>query len=210
MMLTELSCGDFSYELSSKKPVPGGGGAAALAGSLGVALNMMVANFSKGKKKFIRFEKQHEEILNKGEKLRAELLNLVEKDAINFEPLSKAYVMPSATEEEKIIKEKEMQKCLKDACSAPVETMALVFEGINLHEELADMASVTIISDIGVGVQLLKAALNSAYLNVIINVNSINDDEYVNNIRERAEKLLIEGNKKADEIWNKVLQILKA
>ena len=210
MALTELSCKDFSYELSSKKPVPGGGGAAALAGSLGVALNMMVANFSKGKKKFIRFEKQHEEILNKGEKLRAELLNLVEKDAINFEPLSKAYVMPSATEEEKIIKEKEMQKCLKDACSAPVETMALVFEGINLHEELADMASVTIISDIGVGVQLLKAALNSAYLNVIINVNSINDDEYVNNIRERAEKLLIEGNKKADEIWNKVLQILKA
>lgn len=209
MALTELSCKDFTFELSSKKPVPGGGGSAALAGSLGVALNMMVANFSKGKKKFIQFEKQHEDILTKGEKLRIELLNLVEKDAISFEPLSKAYILPSATEEDKIIKEKEMQKCLKDACSAPVETMVLVFEGINLHEELMDIASVTIISDIGVGVQLLKAALNSAYLNVIINVNSIKDDEYVNNIKRRAENLLIDGNKKADEIWNRVLKILE-
>ena len=209
MALTELSCKDFSYELSSKKPVPGGGGAAALAGSLGVALNMMVANFSKGKKKFIQFEKQHEDILNKGEKLRIELLNLVEKDAINFEPLSRAYIMPSATEDEKIRKEKEMQKCLKIACSAPIETMELTFEGINLHEELSDIASVTIISDIGVGVQLLKAALNSAYLNVVINVNFINDDEYVNDIKQRTEKLLIDGNKKADEIWNKVLKILE-
>src|SRR5690554_1512933 len=119
MNLTELSCKDFSYELSSKKPVPGGGGTAALAGSLGLALNMMVANFTKGKKKFIQYEKQHEEILKRGEELRVELLNLVEKDAINFEPLSKAYSMPSTTDEEKKLKENEMQKCLKIACRAP-------------------------------------------------------------------------------------------
>jgi len=97
MNLTELSCKDFSFELSSKKPVPGGGGAAALAGSFGVALNMMVANFSKGKKKFIQYEKQHEDILKRGEKLRIDLLNLVEKDAEYFEPLSKAYSMPATT-----------------------------------------------------------------------------------------------------------------
>lgn len=210
MALTELSCKDFTIELSSKKPIPGGGGAAALTGSLGVALNMMVANFSKGKKKFIQYEKQHEDILNKGEKLRIKLLDLVEKDAINFEPLSKAYIMPSSTEEEKIIKEKEMQKCLKIACSAPMEMMEKIFEGISLHEELADIASITIISDIGVGVQLLKAALNSAYLNVLINVNSINDSEYVAGIMKRIENLLVNGNKKVDEIYDKVLKILSA
>lgn len=208
MSLTELSCKDFTIELSSKKPVPGGGGAAALTGSLGIALNMMVANFSKGKKKFIQYEKQHEDILNKGERLRVELLNLVEKDAINFEPLSKAYIMPSKTVEEKIIKEKEMQKCLKIACSAPMETMELIFEGISLHEELVDIASVTIISDIGVGILLLKAALNSAYLNVLINVNSINDDEYVNDIKKKSKSLLIIGNEKADKTYDKVLEIM--
>ena len=208
MTLTELSCKDFIFELSSKKPVPGGGGAAALAGSLGVALNMMVVNFSKGKKKFIQYEKQHEDTLNKGEKLRLELLNLVEKDAVYFEPLSKAYSMPATTAEEKAKKENRMQKCLKDACSAPVETMELVYEGIKLHEEITDISSVTIISDIGVGVQLLKAALNSAYLNVLINVNSINDDEYVYNIKKRTDAILLDGNKKADEIYSKVLNIL--
>lgn len=208
MTLTELSCKDFAFELSSKKPVPGGGGAAALTGSVGVALNMMVANFSKGKRKFIQFEKQHEDILKKGDELRIELLNLVEKDAINFEPLSKAYTMPSSTAEEKVIKEKEMQKCLKDACNAPVETMELVFEGIKLHEELLDIASVTIISDIGVGVQMLKAALNSAYLNVLININSISDEKYVNDIKKGCKSILDSGNEKADEIYEKVLKIL--
>lgn len=208
MTLTELSCKDFIFELSSKKPVPGGGGAAALAGSLGVALNMMVVNFSKGKKKFIQYEKQHEDTLNKGEKLRLELLNLVEKDAVYFEPLSMAYSMPATTAEEKAKKENRMQKCLKDACSAPVETMELVYEGIKLHEEITDISSVTIISDIGVGVQLLKAALNSAYLSVLINANSINDDEYVYNIKKRTDAILLDGNKKADEIYSKVINIL--
>lgn len=208
MILTELSCKDFTRELSSKKPVPGGGGAAALAGSLGVALNMMVANFSIGKKKFIQYEKQHQNILEKGENLRLRLLNLVEEDAKNFEPLSKAYIMPSTTDEEKKVKEKKMQECLKVACSAPMEALELIYEGIMLHEELSDIASATIISDIGVGVQLLKAALNSAYLNVLINVNSIYDDKYVNDIKKRTEKILEVGNKKADEIYLKVLKIL--
>ena len=208
MELTDLSCKDFSYELSSKKPVPGGGGAAALAGSLGVALNMMVANFTKGKKKFIIYEKQHETILKKGERLRIELLNLVEKDAINFEPLSKAYSMPSRTEEEKMLKEEEMQKCLKSALTAPVETMEIVFEGIMLHSELTDMASVNIISDIGAGVLLLKAALGSAYLNVLINANSITDYVYADNIKKRARNLLKNGYEKSDEVFDKVLKII--
>lgn len=207
-MLTDLSCKDFTKELSSKKPVPGGGGAASLAGALGVSLNMMVANFSKGKKKFLPYEKQHINILQKGENLRVELLNLVEEDARNFEPLSKAYSMPSGTEEEKALKENEMQKCLITACSAPVKTMEYIYEGILLHEKLFEIASLNIISDIGVGIQLLKAALNSAYLNVIINLNSINDIKYANETKNSIERILSDGNKKSDEIYDKVLKIL--
>lgn len=210
MALTDLSCKDFAFELASKKPVPGGGGAAALTASLGLALNTMVANFSVGKKKFIQYEKQHRDILDRGEKLRIELLDLVEEDAINFEPLSRAYVMPSGTDEEKLLKDKEMQKCLKQACSAPLRMMDLIYEGINLHEELAEIASLTIISDIGVGVQLLKAALNSAYLNVLINISSIKDKEYVDETRERIKYLLVGGNEKADQIYKKVLKLLEA
>lgn len=208
MNLSQLSCENFAEELASKKPVPGGGGAAALAGALGVALNSMVANFSKGKKKFIEFETQHEEILKEGERLRTELLAAIQEDADNFEPLSKAYILPSSTEDEKANKQKIMQECLKTANSAPMETLKLAYEGIFLHEKLADISSKSIISDIGVGVQLLKAALNSAYLNVLININSIADEDYVDKNKKEAEKLLKNGNQKAEEVYEKVLKIL--
>ena len=207
-MLTELSCRDFAKELASKKPVPGGGGAAALVAALGAALNTMVANFSYGKKKFIDIKHKHEELINRGEILRGKLIDLIDKDAEYFEPLSKAYVMPSSTEEEKALKNETLQKCLIDACSAPMETLKFSYDAILLHEEIADISSKNIISDVGVGVQLLKAALNSAYLNVLINLNSIDDENYVKIQKEKAEKIVNTGEKIADEVYQKVVTIL--
>lgn len=207
-MLTDLSCSDFAKELAAKKPVPGGGGAAALAGALGAALNSMVANYSLGKKKLLDYEKQHMDILRRGEKLRLDLLELINKDAESFEPLSRAYIMVSETDEEKQAKEKELQKCLKEACSAPLETLRLSYQCILLHEELVDISSKTIISDVGVGVQCLRAALNSAYLNVLINLNSISDEEYVKTNSEASRKLLEDGIKRADAVYEKVTDIL--
>ena len=207
-MLTELSCRDFANELASKKPVPGGGGAAAMVAALGAALNTMVANFSYGKKKFIDIKDKHEELIKRGEILRIKLMDLVDKDAEVFEPLSRAYAMPSASEEEKALKSETMQKCLMDACSAPMETLEFSYDAILLHEQTADISSKNIISDVGVGVQFLKAALNSAYLNVLINLNSMDDENYARIQKEKAEKLVDEGTKIADQVYEKVLTIL--
>ncbi|HHZ00272.1 MAG TPA: cyclodeaminase/cyclohydrolase family protein [Sedimentibacter sp.] len=207
-MLTDKSSREFAKLLASKNPVPGGGGAAALTAALGTALNSMVANFSLGKKKFIDVKGKHEDLLKRGEILREKLIDLVDKDAELFEPLSKAYVMPSNTEEEKLNKEKELQKCLKAACSAPMEILELAFDAIKMHEEILDISSKNIISDVGVGVQCLKAALNSAYLNVLININSISDEDYVRVNKERAERLLCDGNNTADEVFAKVVNII--
>ena len=207
-MLTNLSCRDFAKELASKNPVSGGGGAAAMVAALGAALNTMVANFSYGKKKFIDMKHKHEELIKRGEILRDKLIDLVDKDAEFFEPLSRAYVMPSDTEEEKRIKKETLQKCLMAACSAPMETLRFSYDAILLHEEIADISSKNIISDVGVGVQFLKAALYSAYLNVLINLNSIDDENYVRTQREEAEKLLDTGSRIADEVYEKVVTIL--
>lgn len=207
-MLTELSCKDFAEELASKKPVPGGGGAAAMVAALGAALNTMVANFSYGKKKFIDIKDKHEELIKRGEILRVKLIDLVNKDAEVFEPLSRAYVMPSNTDEEKALKNKTLQKCLTAACSAPMETLEFSYDAILLHEEILDISSKNIISDVGVGVQFLKAALNSAYLNVLINLNSMDDEDYVRGQREKAEEFVDRGTKVADEVYQKVLTVL--
>lgn len=207
-MLTELSLKEFAFELSSKKPVPGGGGAAALSAALGTALNSMVANFSMGKKSFIDKIQTHEELLRRGEILREKLIDLVDKDAELFYPLSKSYALPTNNDEEKKLKDETLQKCLIDACSAPMEIVALTYDAIMLHKEILDISSKNIISDVGVGVQLLKAALNSGYLNVLINLNSINNQEYVIKNKEKAEKLVYDGNKIADDIYNQVIEIM--
>lgn len=207
-MLTQKSCREFAVLLASKNSVPGGGGAAALVAALGTALNTMVANFSIGKKKFIDYKDKHEELIKRGEVLREKLVDLVDKDAEFFEPLSKAYVMPSNTEEEKQLKNEVLQKCLKEACSAPMETLEYTYDAILMHKEIEDISSKNIISDVGVGVQCLKAALNSAYLNVLINLNSMDDASYVENQKEKAEKLLTEGNIIADEVYTKVVKII--
>src|SRR5690554_744127 len=113
MKLSELSCADFAKELSLKSPVPGGGGTAALTGALGTALSSMVSNYSMGKKTLVQYKEQHERIIQRGEFIRNKLIELIDKDAENFEPLSKAYGLPSNTDEEKQYKNKVMEDCLK-------------------------------------------------------------------------------------------------
>jgi formiminotetrahydrofolate cyclodeaminase len=208
MRLTEKTCKEFADLLASKEAVPGGGGAAALVGALGVALNSMVANFSIGKKKFIDVEDKHRDILRRGNELKDELIDLIDSDAENFLPLSKAYGIKAITDKEKAEKEIVLQNALKIACSAPMNMVECIYESILLHEELVDISSKLIISDVGVGVQCLKAALYSAQLNVVINVNSIKDEEYTKEVREKTEAMVEKGSKIADEVYKKVIEIM--
>lgn len=208
MKLSQCTCEDFAVKLASKEPVPGGGGVAALAGSLGAALASMVANYSIGKKKFLGMEAKHQEIIDKSCDLMNKLMALIDEDAENFAPLSKAYGMPSATEEEKAEKEKVLQQCLLVAASGPVKMVEYVYDAIKIQEELVDISTKIIISDVGCAVQMLKAALYSANLNVIVNMNSIKDEKYVAETSAKCNKMVAEGTQIADKVYNKVVEVL--
>ena len=95
--LMEKSCIEFADALAAKVSVPGGGGAAAYVGALGVALGSMTANFTTGKKKYAEYEEDIQRILAEGDVIRAKLIDLVFADAEAFEPLSKAYGIPRKT-----------------------------------------------------------------------------------------------------------------
>jgi len=97
---TDYSCKDFITVLSGKSPVPGGGGAAALAGAIGIALGNMVGSLTVGKKTYAAVEEDIIQCKKKADEITARLLDLVEKDAEAFEPLSAAYGMPKSTPEE--------------------------------------------------------------------------------------------------------------
>ena len=206
--MAQKSCVDFIEVLASKAAVPGGGGAAALAGAIGMALGSMVCNLTTGKKKYAQYEETIQEILAKAGKLEEELLSMIDKDAEGFYPLSKAYGLPTSTEEEKQYKAETMEKCLKVACEVPMDIVRLCFDSIKLHEELVDKSSKLAISDVGCGVQCLRAAILSGQLNVIINVNSMKDREYAEKIEKECNQLVQDGVKICDEVYQKVLVAL--
>ena len=208
MSLSKITCEEFAQKLASKEPVPGGGGVAALVGALGAALGSMVGNYSIGKKKFLGLEAKHQEIIDKSQDLMTKLLALIDEDAENFEPLSKAYGMPKDTPEQAAEKERVLQECLKVAAGGPVKMVEYIYEAIKLQEELVDISTKIIISDVGCGVQFLKAALNSAALNVTVNLNSINDAEYVKETGERVASLVADGTVICDNIYAKVVEVL--
>ncbi|NLC68818.1 MAG: cyclodeaminase/cyclohydrolase family protein [Clostridiaceae bacterium] len=203
-VITNKTCREFVDVLASKEPVPGGGGASALVGAIGMALGSMVGNLTLGKKKYADVQEDIKAILDKARILQDELLALVEKDAEVFEPLSRAYGLPRNTEEEKKKRDEVMEEALRIACSAPLAIMEKTLEAMKLHEELAQKGSRLAISDVGVGIIFLKSALMGASLNVFINTGMMKDRDYAEEINKKAEAMLDEGKKMADVIYAKV------
>lgn len=207
-MLIEKSVREFVELLSSKEPVPGGGGAAALVGAIGVALGSMVGNLTVGKEKYKDVEAEIIKILESAKSLQAELLDLVDEDAKVFGKVAGVYKMPKNTEEEKAKRNEAMEEALKEACRVPIKIMELSYEAIKLHRKLADIGNRLAISDVGVGVLCLKAALLSGRMNVIINLNGIKDEGFVRSTRDVMERICAEALTIADDVYAKVKEIL--
>lgn len=204
--IKEMKCGHFIEVLASKAPVPGGGGAAAFGGAIGMALSNMVGNLTIGKKKYAEVEGEVKELVSKGEIVINELMSLVDKDAVVFEPLSKAYGLPKDTPEQAKHKEELIEKCCKAACAIPMEIMRKAYEGIMLHKRMGEIGTLIAISDVGCGVTFLKSALIAAKLNVLINFKFIQDKDYIEENEKEMQRLSDEGCRVADETLDLVMR----
>lgn len=209
MDFTEKSCRGFSELLASKAPVPGGGGASALAGALGMALVNMVGALTVGKKKYADVEEDIKRLMEEAQSLQDELLALIQKDAESFAPLAAAYGMPKETDSEKAEKARVLEEALKTACGAPLEIMEKCCRVIDLQKEFAEKGSALAVSDAGVGVIFAKAALQGAALNVFINTSSMKDREYAEAIDCKAEEMLTEYTVAADTVYASVYSRLR-
>lgn len=200
-----LSCEEFCHVLASKAPVPGGGGASALAGALGIALGNMVGNLTMGKKKYAEVE---EEILvcnQKAEVLRSRFLALIQADADCFAPLAAVYRLPSSTEEEKVGKNARMQAALQEACVVPAQIMDCCMEALALIEVYEEKGSLMAISDAAAAALLCKSALSAAALNLRINAKSLDDRDLAAEILSRMEEKISRGDMIADRIYASAL-----
>ena len=200
----------FIEELSSGSPTPGGGGASALCGAVGTALSAMVCSLTSGKKRYAQFQPDIERILSEAKQLNASLLKLVDADKDAFLPLAAAYSMPQSTDEEKADKEAALQAALTDATRVPLEIMKAACRGIELHAELVDKCSKLAISDVGVGVALLKAALLGASLNVFINTRLMTNPALKNDFNAQADNMLDEYPALSDRVFERVSSELRS
>ena len=184
--LIHKSCEDFSLVLASRAAVPGGGGAAALVGAFGTALCSMAGNLTLGRKKYAAVEDDVRRMLAEGEAVQQRLLELVDEDAKAFEPLSKAYSIPKDDPNREAV----MLKVTVDACQAPLAIMEQTCKAIELLEEMLVKGSALLVSDVGCGAMLCRAALESASLNIFINTKTLSDREIAAELDRKADDML--------------------
>ena len=209
MELIQQRCEVFLADLASNSPAPGGGGAAALVGAVGVALGNMVGSLTIGKKKYADVEPQIQSLNARAEALRRHLEQLVQADADAFTPLAAAYRLPKDTPEQAAHKAEVLAQALDGACAVPLDIMSACCEGITLAQEYAEKGSVLAVSDAGCAALFCKAALQAAALNVSINTQLMADKAHAATLNAKADAMLAEFVPIANTVYDKLSHQLR-
>lgn len=200
-MVTE----EFLTKLSSKEPVPGGGGVSALVAALSAALCSMVGNLTSGKKKYAEYQNDIERIIAEACIRRDSLYSFIEKDAKAFEPLSKAYSIPKDQED----RDEILEVALKDAASAPLLLLEEINDLCPLFSELVVKGSKLAVSDVGVAATLARAAAEGAVLNVYINTRLMKDKDTAILMANKANDLVSTISCECERVYDQVLGMLE-
>lgn len=196
----EKNIDKFLAELASSAPTPGGGGAAALCGALGIALGNMVGNLTLGKKKYADVQEDIQALNAEAEALRADFAALIDADAEAFAPLSRAYSIPKDAPG----RDEIMESALLRAAEPPLEIMRKCAEALDVIADYAAKGSALAISDAGCAAALCGAALQAAALNVRINTKSMKNRAAAEEIDAETDELLQKYSTIAQEIYKRV------
>ncbi len=208
-MLIDKKVSNFLNELASNLPTPGGGSVAALAGALGAALISMVGNLTVGKKKYEDVEEDIKKIISSSEKLRYELSQLIEEDVKVFNNFMATYKMPKETEDEKKKRAEMIQESLIKAAKVPLKVAYKCLDILILSQEAAEKGNVNVVSDAGVAVLMAEAAVESAILNVKINLKMIKDEKTKEEFSSSIQELLLKEKGQKEKVLEIVEEKMK-
>ena len=206
MKLAELKTAEFVDLLASDAPAPGGGSAAALEGALGAALTAMVCSLTIGKKKYAEFEETAKAAQAKATDLKVRFVDVMDRDTEAFNVVSAAFGMPKETDEEKAARSAAIQKGLEGCTKTPFEMMELAVETLELTASILGKSNDSAASDLGVSALSLRAAIQGAWLNVLINIGSLKNKELAEDYRAKGEALLAKALPLADQIYDTVVK----
>lgn len=202
--LIDMSLTDFADETASESPAPGGGSISAYVGSLGVSLATMVANLSSHKRGWDNRWEEFSDWAEKGQKIKDELLHLVDEDTNAFNKIMETFGLPKGSNEEKAARQEAIQEASKYAIEIPFKVMQKAYESMEIIKAMAEIGNPNSVSDAGVGALCARTAVMGAFLNVKINVSGVDDSDFVN---EKLSKGL-EIEEKTKELEAEILKIV--
>ncbi|MGF3067104.1 cyclodeaminase/cyclohydrolase family protein [Facklamia sp. P12945] len=206
--MKELKVTEFIDKLASNDPTPGGGAAAGVTAGLGIGAILMAMIFSQSDK----LSKEDQTFLAKKieefEKSKEIFVNIIDRDATEFEPLSKAYGMPRATDVEKQVRNEAIQSGLVIASQPPVDLISEVSQIVEGFDKVIPLIKKIIVSDVGVGLQMLRSAVQASSLNLYINGGQLKDKEKQEEYYELANNKVAELSSQLDEYYAQVKDIL--
>jgi glutamate formiminotransferase/formiminotetrahydrofolate cyclodeaminase len=187
--LVDMSCAAFAHETASESPAPGGGSIAAYTGALAAALGTMVANLSAHKPGWDNQWEFFSRWAEKGQKLKDELLQLVDEDTKAFNKIMDAFGLPKGNENEKMERSRAIQEATRYATEVPFRTLQRVFEVFEICEAMIKKGNPNSVTDAGTGAACARAAATGAFLNVKINASSLKDKDFAEQIVAEAQSL---------------------
>lgn len=208
--LVRMDLKRFSEETASESPAPGGGSVAAYVGALGVALGTMVANLSAHKRGWDERWEEYSTWAERGEKLRTELLFLVDEDTRAFDRILAAFGLPKGNEAERTARQAAIMEATKGAINTPLRTMQVCVESMALMKAMAEKGLQASVSDAGVGALCARTGAIGAYLNVRINCGGLEDETFKQEVLKQAEALRTEVGKLEAEVMELTLAKVQA
>ncbi|WP_066501938.1 cyclodeaminase/cyclohydrolase family protein [Abyssisolibacter fermentans] len=204
-MLIDLSIKEFIEETASDSPAPGGGSISALSGAIAVSLAEMVANLTVGKKKYEDVEDSMKEILEKGEIYRKDLTDGIDEDTDAFNKVMSAFKLPKNTDEDKELRKLKIQEAMKNAALVPLKTAQKSYEFMKYIKNAITKGNSNAVTDAAVAAMMARTAVLGALYNVKINLGSIKDEEF----KEQVSKKVTELEENVIEMEKEILSYVK-
>ncbi|HEY4798694.1 MAG TPA: glutamate formimidoyltransferase [Bacteroidia bacterium] len=203
--LVDMDLVAFANETASESVAPGGGSISAYVGALGISLGTMVANLSSHKPGWDNRVEEFSAWAEKGQKIKDELLKLVDEDTNAFNKIMQAFGLPKASEEEKKARSKAIQEATKFATEIPFRVMQLCFDSMEMIEAMVRTGNPNSVTDAGVGALCARSAVMGAYMNVKVNAKGLADKRFAGSIVRRAKNMVEKAKKKEAQIVRMVL-----
>ncbi len=206
--LLSMPIQSFSDELSSNSPAPGGGSVSALVGSLGAALTSMVAALTHEKKVFNKIKPDMESIGEEAQLLKSRLEFLIDEDTHAFNRVITATRLKPGSAQEEREKRETVEVANQYATTIPFETAELSCQVIRLAEKIVKMGNPNSVSDGGVAAEVGLAGVRGAAMNVLINLSSVQDEDFSENKRKAIQALVEKAEKLHQNVYNHTLKTI--